>query len=302
MKPTLSLLAILTLVLLTATTCLAANVTLSWDPSPSSDVAGYKIYYKVGSASSFNGTGLPEGDSPIDAGNNLSQALSGLQTGVVYTFTVTAYDQSNVESLYADSITWTSNDPAPFIPALTFPADRAQDLPTSVIFSWTAPPDDRNVTYTLVFGTDPSLSNPQVALALPAGKASGHPIGATPLYAASGLFALVLGLRKKRLPLAVLLLGATLVLCNCGGDTSTGLSGVNLPTGSNPVTTPSTPETPPSTTPVAQNFTSEVPNIADTSFEIYDFTPGTTYYWKVRADDGSTVTESPTQSFVTAVQ
>ncbi len=46
------------------------DITLSWDPSPTADVDGYKVYYKQGNMDfPFDGTGANEGVSPVDVGN-----------------------------------------------------------------------------------------------------------------------------------------------------------------------------------------------------------------------------------------
>jgi len=299
-KAYVSILITALLTLLVATSALASNVTLAWDSSSSMNVAGYKIYYKTGSSPSYNGTGLSEGASPIDAGDNLALPLHGLQDGVVYTFTVSSYDTDGLESPYSEAITWTTNDPAPFIPALTTPSDHAQNLPTSVLFAWSVPSDGRNISYTLVYGTDPNLQNSNLAVAFPAGRASANQVGSVQLAGSIGLFGLFLGWqRRKRLPLIALAFAMSLMLAGCGGSTTSDFA-LTDPGATGSVTTPTPPESQPSTPPVAQSFTSSITNIQDASFEIYDFEPGTTYYWKVIADDGYTVTESGIRSFVTA--
>ncbi|MEZ4483600.1 MAG: hypothetical protein R2864_03080 [Syntrophotaleaceae bacterium] len=48
----------------------AQAVQLAWDPSPSSDIAGYKIYYKAASSElPLDGIEALEGPSPVDVGN-----------------------------------------------------------------------------------------------------------------------------------------------------------------------------------------------------------------------------------------
>jgi len=287
-KPIFPILTAFLLILLATTCSLAANVTLAWDPSPTPGVIGYKIYYKTGSSQSYNGTGIREGNSPIDAGSDLSLPLTDLQAGVVYTFTVTAYGADLSESSYAEAVTWSVNDPAPYIPALVYPADRAQDMPTSVVFSWTEPTDGRDISYSLVYGTDPSLSDAVTVLSTPTGHASGHPVGSAPVMAIVGLFGLTWGVaRRRQLFLVAALFGLTLLLCSCGGD---GNGTFDVPENNNPEG------------PTIQMFTSVIPNITQNSFEIYDFEPGTTYYWKITADDGITYTESTTHSFVTTAE
>ena len=300
MKAHVSILITAGLILLITTSAMAADVTLAWDPSSSQNVAGYKIYYKTGSSPTYNGTGLAEGASPIDAGTSLALPLHGLLDGVIYTFTVTSYETDGLESAYSEAITWTTNDPDPFIPALTSPADRAQNLPSSVIFAWSAPTDGRDVSYTLVYGTDPNLQNSNLAFAFPAGKAPANQVGSVQLAGAIGLFGMFLGWqRRKRLPLIALFFTMSLMLAGCGGD-ATGDFVLSDPGVNSPVTTPAPPESQPSTPPVVQTYTNSIPDIREASFEIYDFEPGTTYYWKIIANDGYSVTESGIQSFVTA--
>ncbi len=79
------------------------TVTLSWDASPSS-VAGYKIYYDTDSSSPLNGSGASEGSSPIDVGNVLTYVIHGLADDSEHFFAVTAYDGSNNESSYSNTV------------------------------------------------------------------------------------------------------------------------------------------------------------------------------------------------------
>ncbi len=68
------------------------SIALSWSPNPESDVAGYKVYYDTDSGFPYSGTGLNEGDSPIDMGNVTNFALTGLSPGTHYYISITAYD------------------------------------------------------------------------------------------------------------------------------------------------------------------------------------------------------------------
>jgi len=79
------------------------TVTLSWDASPST-VAGYKIYYDTSSSAPLDGTGADEGGSPIDVGNVLTYVVHGLADGTDHYFAVTAYDSSNNESSYSNTV------------------------------------------------------------------------------------------------------------------------------------------------------------------------------------------------------
>lgn len=59
----------------------ADAVALTWNPSPSAEATGYNIYYGVSGVFT----------NKINAGNQLSTTISGLQAGVTYFFLATAY-------------------------------------------------------------------------------------------------------------------------------------------------------------------------------------------------------------------
>jgi hypothetical protein len=92
-----------------ATFAHSAEVTLAWDSNTEPDLAGYKIYYKTESSGPpYNGTGLTEGDSPIDVGNQTEFTLHGLTDNVTYFFVVTAYNTLGVESDYSEEATYST--------------------------------------------------------------------------------------------------------------------------------------------------------------------------------------------------
>lgn len=102
------------LFLVIITTASAKTVTLSWDPSPATNVAGYKIHYKAGSSSRpFDGSGANEGASPINVGTALDSSITGLPDAQIHSFSVTAYDTSGNESSYSNIVT---SPPAVVIP------------------------------------------------------------------------------------------------------------------------------------------------------------------------------------------
>ncbi|MEI6392992.1 MAG: fibronectin type III domain-containing protein, partial [Verrucomicrobiota bacterium] len=74
------------------------SVTLAWDPSVSTTVAGYHIYCGGASATYTN---------TVDAGNSTNATISGLNEGGTYFFTVTAYDSSGMESDFSNEINYT---------------------------------------------------------------------------------------------------------------------------------------------------------------------------------------------------
>ncbi len=65
------------------------TVTLSWDPSPSDDVAGYRLHYGQQSGNYAN---------TMDVGKRLTTDVANLIDGTTYYFTVTAYDAEGNES------------------------------------------------------------------------------------------------------------------------------------------------------------------------------------------------------------
>jgi hypothetical protein len=76
----------------------AAQVTLAWDRNTEPDVAGYKVYVGVESR---------KYDRVIDAGNETSCVVSGLEEGWTYYFAATAYSSNNLESDFSNEVTTT---------------------------------------------------------------------------------------------------------------------------------------------------------------------------------------------------
>jgi hypothetical protein len=98
---TLTMLICLTL----ASAAAAKTVTLAWDFNTEPDIAGYRIYYSLGSAGPpYNGTGALEGDSPIDVGLVTTTTLSNLPDDVDLYVSATAYNSSGLESLHAPEV------------------------------------------------------------------------------------------------------------------------------------------------------------------------------------------------------
>lgn len=76
----------------------AKGVTLGWNVSPGSDIAGYRLYYGAASRSYTNS---------VDVGNITNASVSNLSLGVTYFFAVTAYNGSRVESDFGNEISCT---------------------------------------------------------------------------------------------------------------------------------------------------------------------------------------------------
>jgi hypothetical protein len=82
----------------------AQKVSLEWQPSTSSYVAGYKVYY---------GT-VPGNYTNIVSVGNLTQAtVQGLTEGVTYYFAVTAYDVTDLESDFSNEVSYSVPAPEP---------------------------------------------------------------------------------------------------------------------------------------------------------------------------------------------
>ncbi len=97
-------LLVLAILLITSSSVFASTTTLSWDPSPSPGVVGYKIYYSTSNTQPYEGTGAIEGNSPIDVGDVLSADINDLLNENKYYFAVTAYDAEGHESVYSNIV------------------------------------------------------------------------------------------------------------------------------------------------------------------------------------------------------
>ncbi len=77
-----------------------APLTLAWDPSADSIIAGYKVYY---------GTSTGSYQAVIDVGNSTTCTISDIQDGKTYYFAVTSYDATGIESGYSNEISYNPN-------------------------------------------------------------------------------------------------------------------------------------------------------------------------------------------------
>ena len=83
----------------------ASSVQLQWDANTETDLAGYKVYHNVAS-SPLAGT------VPLDVSNQTTATISGLDPDKAYSFAVTAYNTSGVESSFSNIVTLCRTDPA----------------------------------------------------------------------------------------------------------------------------------------------------------------------------------------------
>jgi hypothetical protein len=84
----------------------AASIKLAWDPSPEPLVTGYRLYY-----------GRSSGVYTVvfDAGNRTDYTVTGLDAGLTYYFTATAYTGAGDESIFSNETAYTipGASPAP---------------------------------------------------------------------------------------------------------------------------------------------------------------------------------------------
>jgi len=102
------------LILFSQTLIYAADVTLAWTGNIESSLAGYYIYYKSGtSGAPYNGTGVDEGNSPINIplGDfadpaNPEYTLHGLSDTKTSYLVLTAYDSEDNESGFSNEVSY----------------------------------------------------------------------------------------------------------------------------------------------------------------------------------------------------
>jgi hypothetical protein len=75
------------------------GVLLRWKHSPSTDAAGYLVYYSSVRGELF-GNDAVIGPSPVDVGNRTSLFVEGLKNGTLYYFRIAAYDRVTGEVNY----------------------------------------------------------------------------------------------------------------------------------------------------------------------------------------------------------
>ncbi|HPC59367.1 MAG TPA: fibronectin type III domain-containing protein [Verrucomicrobiota bacterium] len=85
----------LLIAVLTVGTARAGSVTLAWDPSPSTTVTGYRIYY---------GTAPGTYTQFLAVGNTNRATVTGLSAGVRYYFAATALSSSGLESAFSTEV------------------------------------------------------------------------------------------------------------------------------------------------------------------------------------------------------
>lgn len=260
------------------------DITLSWDSSPTPEVAGYKVYYKQDNMNfPFDGAGADEGASPVDVGNVLSTTLTNLSDDETYYFSVTAYDNATSESSYSNIV---SNG---WLPALIIPTNGATNEPVTVTFRWETAPSEYDVNYTLFYGTDQNEVTTASATILTNPTPNNNlPIS---IIVSLTVLALLVGRyrpQRKLLPqtvsiLFIALLGGFLTACggSGGGSDSTSSHSVAVP---------------------EESVLYSINKGSSDYHQAYDLKASTTYYWKVVASDSqdpNLTYESEVKSFTT---
>lgn len=80
------------------------SISLAWDPSTGTNIAGYKIYFGVGSRAYTNVTAF---DIVTNATITLPPRPIAPLPSVTYYFAATAYDSTGLESVFSNEVTWT---------------------------------------------------------------------------------------------------------------------------------------------------------------------------------------------------
>ncbi len=123
----------------------AADVTLAWTSNTEGDLAGYYIYYKSGtSGAPYNGTGVVEGDSPIQIpleefadSANPEYTLHGLSDTETSYLVLTAYNTEDNVSGFSNEVSYQPST-APTLSSLFIIGDSSVNEDSSASYTATA--------------------------------------------------------------------------------------------------------------------------------------------------------------------
>ena len=125
-------LLVLILIFVSTTDVSAASIKLAWDPSPEPLVTGYRLYY--GRSSGVYAV-------VVDAGNRTDYTVTGLDAGLTYYFTATAYTGAGDESTFSNETSYTipGSSPAPTPPSASSSSGGGCFIATAAYGSGLAP-------------------------------------------------------------------------------------------------------------------------------------------------------------------
>jgi hypothetical protein len=103
-----------------------ASVTIGWDQSQDTNVAGYAVYY---------GTAPGIYSTRVDVGTNAMAQITGLSDGATYYFVVTAYDADGVESVPSAMLSYIPNYTPPNPVTLKLKMGATSMSPVTLLFS-----------------------------------------------------------------------------------------------------------------------------------------------------------------------
>lgn len=109
-----------------ATVVATVPVTVVFNPSPSTNAVGYKIY---------SGTAHTNYTRIVDVGTNLTAKIEGFTIGQRYYFAATAYDSDGQESLFSNELTAVAQNET-FISAVSQVAQSSIGPWTNVAVTW----------------------------------------------------------------------------------------------------------------------------------------------------------------------
>ncbi|MFN3739138.1 MAG: hypothetical protein ACK4TF_00500 [Thermodesulfovibrionales bacterium] len=194
----------------------------------------------------------------------------------------------------------TTTNHAPSKPTLIYPSNGSTNLPTAVTFKWTksTDPDGDTIKYKLYYGTDQSFTNVQPITVASNSNSHGYAFASLyqiiPIALFGGVVSLVVSRKRKGIGIVIMaiIIAGVLVLGSCGGGGDSG-GGTGGGTGGG--------GTGGGGTGGGGTGGGGNPPSQEVSYTVSGLQNGTTYYWKVVADDGKGgVTESELYKFTTA--